>query len=145
MNIFQLDYAERLRAWAQLREQIATQTVQQKCVHTDDWWQAAPLVNHYLHLHSPGTWPSPWELLTNNVYCTVARGLGMCYTLYMSGVDQLELATAIDDHGFDHVLVLVDCDKYILNWWPDTVLNNNLDYFTVRDRYDVSSIMKLVK
>jgi hypothetical protein len=27
------------------------------------------------------TWPDPWQLLSDDVYCEVARGLGILYTI----------------------------------------------------------------
>lgn len=145
MNHFQLDYPSRLRLWADLREQATAASIPEKYVLVDKWWQHAPLVNHVLHPFDQEFWPDPWELLSNNQYCTLARALGICYTLYLSGETDIAIVLADDDHGNDHVLVTVDRAKYVLNHWPDMVLNNNLADFTVKDRIDIQSILKKVK
>ena len=140
INVFQQNYDTRLRSWYELRKQIESQNIQTKCVEIDNWWQQAPLVNHHLHILDNNTWPGPWDLLVENTYCTVARAVGMCYTLLLTGEKNIELVEATDKTGDDVVLVLVDSAKYVLNYWPDTVLSNTLTDFTIRRHVDVSHI-----
>ena len=129
MNIFQSTYEARLQDWFQLRESVAKLSLQEQCVIIDKWWQRAPLVNHYLHPYDIDNWPNPWELLSENTYCEVARALGMCYTLLLLGINDVEMVLAKNDTSEDVVLVLVDNAKYILNYWPDTVISNTLKDF----------------
>jgi len=140
MNVFQLNYDARLRSWYELRSQIEGTLIQNKCVEIDEYWQKAPLVNHYLHLQDINTWPGPWDLLVENTYCTVARALGMCYTLLLVGVNDIELVEATDRMGDDVVLVLVDHAKYILSYHPETVLSNTLNDFTIKRHVDISEL-----
>jgi hypothetical protein len=140
-NIFQLNYDERLKNWYLLRKTIEQSDIKTKCLETDKWWQQAPLVNHYLHPHDLDNWPNPWELLVENNYCTVARALGMCYTLILLGIKNIEFVLAKNDSNEDVVLVLVDNAKYILNYWPNTVLNNNLSDFKVVEKIDIKRII----
>ena len=140
INVFQLNYDARLRSWYELRSQIEGTLIQNKCVEIDEYWQRAPLVNHHLHILDVSSWPGPWDLLVENTYCTVARALGMCYTLFLTGVTDIELVEATDNNGEDVVLVLVDNAKYILNYWPDTVLSNTLTDFTIKRHVDISQI-----
>ena len=139
MNHFQLDYPGRLQAWVELRSRLQSQTLEQQCLAVDAWWQYAPLINNYLHPLDTASWPTAWELLANNLYCTIARGLGMCYTLKLLGVEDIEMALADDDeHGDEHALVMVDHAKYILNTWPNNVVNNSLANYRIRRRLDCS-------
>ena len=140
MNIFQSTYEARLQDWFQLRKSVTSLPIEQQCITIDEWWQHAPLVNHHLHPHDIGNWPDPWELLSENTYCEVARALGMCYTLYLIGVNDIELVLARNDTAEDVVLVLVDNAKYILNYWPDTVISNTLKDFKVVDHLDIKKI-----
>jgi len=140
MNVFQLNYDARLRSWYDLRAEIEGTLIQNKCVEIDNWWQKAPLVNHHLHTQDLQSWPGPWDLLVENIYCTVARALGMCYTLSLVGIDDIELVEATDSMGEDLVLVLVDNAKYVLNYWPDTVLSNTLTEFTIKRTIDISNL-----
>jgi hypothetical protein len=140
MNVFQLNYDTRLKSWYELRSQIEGTLIQNICVEIDEWWQKAPLVNHHLHILDVDSWSGPWDLLVENTYCTVARALGMCYTLLLTGVDDIDLVEATDINGEDVVLVLVDNAKYILNYWPNTVLSNTLNDFTIKRHIDISAI-----
>ena len=140
MNVFQLNYDTRLSDWYKLRSTLEHSDTKTKCVEIDNWWQKAPLVNHHLHILDSENWPGPWDLLVENTYCTVARALGMCYTLLLTGVEDIVLVEATDMQGEDMVLVLVDSAKYVLNYWPDTVVNNNSNDFSIKRHIDVSSI-----
>lgn len=140
MNVFQLNYETRLNSWYNLRSTLEDSDTKTKCIEIDKWWQHAPLVNHHLHILDSENWPGPWDLLVENTYCTVARALGMCYTLLLLGVTDIVLVEATDTQGEDMVLVLVDSAKYVLNYWPDTVVNNNSNDFTIKRHIDVSPI-----
>jgi len=144
MNVFQLNYDARLRSWYELRAEIDGTLTQNKAIEIDAWWQNAPLVNHYLHALDNQTWPGPWDLLVENTYCTLARAIGMCYTLLLVGVDDIELVEATDNAGEDVILVLVDNAKYVLNYWPDTAISNTLNDFTIKRKIDISNLRKKI-
>jgi hypothetical protein len=144
MNVFQLTYDARLRSWYDLRADLEGTLIQNVCVEVDNWWQQAPLVNHHLHLLDSEAWPDPWQLLVENTYCTVARALGMCYTLLLLGIDDIEIVEATNETGEDVVLVLVDNAKYILNYWPDTVLSNNLSNFNIKHTVSIDKIKRKI-
>jgi len=142
MNIFQLDYENRLSYWSELRNNLKTQSLQDQCIAVDEFWQKVPIQNHYLHPDFMDEWPDPWQLLNENLYCSYARGLGMIYTLLLLGAKNIELVEATDDNSEDVILVLVDNAKYILNYWPDTVLNNSLSQFTIKKNINIRQIIE---
>jgi hypothetical protein len=144
MNIFQSTYEARLQDWFQLRKSVINLPIDKQCITIDEWWQRAPLVTHHLHPQDIDNWPDPWELLSENTYCEVARALGMCYTLYLIGVNDIELVLARNDTAEDVVLVLVDNAKYILNYWPNTVISNKLKDFKVVQKLDLQTIIKKI-
>jgi hypothetical protein len=142
MNVFQLNYDARLSSWYKLRSKLENSDTKTKCVEIDNWWQKAPLVNHHLHILDNESWPGPWELLVENTYCTVARALGMCYTLLLLDITDIEIIEATDTNGEDVVLVLADSAKYVLNYWPDMVVNINSTDFTIKRRISVADLDK---
>ena len=145
MNPFQDTYERRLKIWRDLRLRTETLPVDQACVQIDRWWQQAPLVKNYLHWNDTQNWPGPWDLLSENTYCTLARSLGMCYNLLMIGVDDVQLVAATDSQCEEHHLVLVDGAKYILNFWPNTVLSTTLSDFTIQRSIPIDSIINKIK
>lgn len=144
MNIFQSTYEVRLQDWFQLRQSVTSLPIEQQCITIDAWWQKAPLVNHHIHPYDIDNWPSPWELLSENTYCEVARAIGMCYTLTLIGVNDYRLVLATNEMGDDVVLVLVDNAKYILNYWPDSVISNNLKDFKIVTELDTQKIIEKI-
>ena len=140
INVFQLNYDSRLKSWYELRKSIEKADVATKCVEIDKWWQHAPLVTHYLHPKDKQAWPGPWDLLVDNQYCNIARGLGMIYTLLLSGIEDIDFCIALDDNSEEVAIVIVDRVKYVLNYWPDSVLNINLQDFKVIQTIDITDI-----
>lgn len=133
INVFQLTFEARLKSWHDLRKSLANADIETKCVEIDKWWQSAPLVNHYLHPAETSSWPGPWDLLDDNEYCYLARGLGMVYTLLLTGVEDIDFCIATDDNSEEVIIVLVDHAKYVLNYWPNSVLNmSQLEFSTVK-------------
>ena len=144
MNIFQSTYEARLQDWFQLRTSVTSLPIEQQCITIDEWWQHAPLVIHHLHPQDIDNWPDPWVLLSENTYCEVARALGMCYTLHLIGINDIELVLARNNTAEDVVLVLVDNAKYILNYWPNTVISNTLKDFKVVSQIELQTIIKKI-
>lgn len=140
MNVFQLNYETRLQNWYDLRQSLKDADVQTRCVEIDKWWQSAPLVSHYLHPHEVSVWPGPWDLLNDNEYCYYARGLGMVYTLLLLGVTCIDFCVATDDNSEEVVIVLVDNAKYVMNYWPDSVLNITQQQFKIVQKIDLDKI-----
>jgi hypothetical protein len=140
INIFQSSYENRLLEWYKLRNSLANSELATISCEVDKFWQQAPLVNHYLHPIDLPKWPNPWELLVENTYCTLARGLGMCYTLLLLDIDNIEYKLGKDDRDEDVAIVLVDNAKYTMNYWPNSVLSTNLTEFKLSETIDISKI-----
>ena len=143
-NVFQLNYEARLKSWYDLRKSLEDSDIKTICLEIDKWWQRAPLVNHYLHQTDIDNWPGPWELLVENNYCQLARGLGMVYTLQLVGIKDIDFCIAIDDNSEEYPLVLVDSAKYICNYYPNTVISNSLKDFKVVSHVDMTKINKKI-
>lgn len=139
-NVFLLDYETRLKTWYDLRNKLRHLPIQNQCIEIDKFWQKVPTQSYYLHRDFIDEWPSPWELLNDNVYCYYARALGMIYTLLLLDTKNIELVEAKDDNNNEVVLVLVDDAKYVLNYWPDTVVNNLITDFQITRSLDINPL-----
>lgn len=114
-------FESRLLCWADLRTSCADMDRFQCLQHINTWWHETPWTSYYLHWDDQTHWPDPWQLLEDNIYCNVARALGMLYTITM--LDRTDMQDAIMvDNGNDN-LVLVEDGKYILNWSRDCIVN----------------------
>jgi hypothetical protein len=139
-NVFILDYESRLRSWSRLRDELQRSTLEKISIEVDKFWQCVPTQNHYLHPDFIKDWPDPWQLLFDNTFCNYSRALGMIYTLLLLGTKNIELVEAKDDNSNEVVLVLVDNAKYVLNYWPDTVVNNDINDFVITRTLDITSL-----
>jgi hypothetical protein len=131
-------FAARLESWNKLRAQCQNLPTESALKQINRWWFGTPWRPYYLHWDDQTTWPDPWQLLSDDVYCEVARALGILYTITL--LDRKDMASArlvLTESG--HNLVLVDQTKYILNWESDTVVNNNLD-LKIRRQYQQQQI-----
>lgn len=118
-------FEQRLESWAQLRNRVSALDLELALTEINTWWFQAPWKPYYLHWDDRLSWPDPWQLLDDNIYCGLARGLGILYTIAM--LDRADMCDAFLTETDSDNLVLVRKKKYILNWDEDTVLNTNLD------------------
>jgi hypothetical protein len=126
------DYSARLQSWAALRDQCGQLPLAQAFSDVNAWWQKTPWQPYYLHWDDKDRWPTPWELLSDNIYCDLARALGIMYTVTMIERDDITEVELVDtDQGN---LVLVNQGKYILNWHSNDELNIPSKQFTINQR-----------
>ena len=136
-------FAERLESWSQLRNQAATTDVESALRQINSWWFQTPWRAYHLHWDDQAIWPDPWQLLSDNLYCPLARGLGILYTITL--LDRADLQDAVlVDTGTDN-LVLVDKKKYILNWNQEQVLNINLGPFESQNSVTQEQIKQQIR
>lgn len=143
MNCFQSTYDHRLREWKNLRLIVRGLPLDQACVEVDRWWQQAPLINHHLHWADNENWPDPWSILSENIYCPLTRAIGMCYTLFLSDIHDVQLVLATDEQCEEHNLVLVGHAKYVINYWPNSVLSTTLTNFKINRTISLDSIKSI--
>lgn len=115
------DFDARLRSWRDLRDQCHGLDAYHALTSINDWWWRCPISNHYLHWDDWQNWPDPWQLLADNIYCDLARALGIVYTVEIMDRPDITDCYLVQDR--DHNLVLVDQGKYILNWSPGEIVN----------------------
>ena len=117
-------FAERLESWTQLRRQASTADAETALNAINSWWFQTPWRAYHLHWDDRAVWPDPWQLLSDDLYCPLARGLGILYTITM--LDRPDLQDAVLAEFDSDNLVLVNKKKYILNWDPEQMLNITL-------------------
>jgi hypothetical protein len=128
--IWHPDFSQRLRAWQDLRGLCASLPAPDALASINAWWFRAPWSSYYLHWDDRQDWPDPWQLLSDNIYCEVARGLGMLYTVMMLDRHDIAQTELLDcTHG---TVLAVDQTKYILNWAPDRIVNISSETGPVR-------------
>ena len=136
-------FAERLESWQQLRQQASTADVETALTAINLWWFQTPWRAYHLHWDDRASWPDPWQLLSDDLYCPLARGLGILYTITM--LDRLDLQDAVLVEVDSDNLVLVNKKKYILNWDPEQMLNITLGHFKTHHSITQEQIQQQIR
>jgi hypothetical protein len=136
-------FAERLESWNLLRQRCAELDIESAVIEINQWWFQTPWCAYHLHWDDQADWPDPWQLLSDDQYCPLARGLGILYTITMLDREDLQDVCMIE-HVSDN-LVLVESGKYILNWDPDQVLNISLGTTKPRRRVSQEQIKQKIR
>jgi len=119
------DFADRLDSWAELRNQNRELPLDEALKNINDYWQKSPWQPYYLHWDDQPNWPDPWQLLSDNLFCDLARGLGILYTVSMlEHKDLVSYELILVEDGRN--LVLVNKSKYTLNWDGSVLVNTPL-------------------
>jgi hypothetical protein len=120
-------FSARLESWNNLRIECQTLDKESVLKSINAWWFCTPWRPYYLHWDDQTAWTDPWQLLSDDIYCEVARGLGILYTItLLERADLAPVDLVLTTSG--HNLVLVQKTKYILNWDSNSIVNNNLEY-----------------
>lgn len=135
-------FEDRLVQWSILREEAKNLSLESSLNKINQWWQQTPWSPYHLHWDDQETWPNPWELLSDNLFCDLARSLGIVYTTMMidhPGIDKIELASCDETN-----LVLINQGKYILNWSPEELLNISTANIKIKKTLDSEKVRYLI-
>ena len=135
-------FEDRLVQWSILREEAKNLSLESSLNKINHWWQQTPWSPYHLHWDDLETWPNPWELLSDNLFCDLARSLGIVYTTIMidhPDIDKIELASCDETN-----LVLINQGKYILNWSPEELLNISTANIKIKKTLDSEKVRYLI-
>ena len=120
---------DRLRIWKELRRDIGVLPDMEAMMMVAEYWSYAPLSNFSYNVEDPGSWPTPWEMVSAGDWCHHMIPMAMEATLRLSGWDEQRL-TIISMRDYDlseELTVLKIDDSYALNYtrgnvvkWPNT-------------------------
>ena len=136
-------FPERLTAWADLKAQAASLPLETALEAINTWWFQTPWRPYHLHWDDQDTWPDPWQLLDDNIYCGLARGLGIMYTIAMIDREDIQHAELVEADGDN--LVLINQSKYILNWDASSIVNTSPQTTLSRHRVSQDKIKQQLR
>jgi hypothetical protein len=125
--MFKLSTSDRLDRWKQFRLEISNQSLEDAVHSVQLFWQSCPFIPFYLMPEDNTNWPDPWELITENYYCDLAKTLGMLYTIHLSShgksIDP-EIRVYYDaKKRFDYHIAYLCQGKYVLNLVEGEIVN----------------------
>lgn len=119
-----------LDAWFKLRQNL--ETSEDPFLDVSKFFLKLPRVKFYTDPYDSGTWPTPWELVSENEYCEFNLILGMCYTLQLTDRFkhiQPKIHIAVDNNSKTvYYLLLIEDKVYGYNegWSTITELPKSL-------------------
>lgn len=125
--MFQLKTEDRLRAWREFRYSIGCLPMDQALQQTVELWGRAPFIPYHLDSKDPESWPGPWQLLDENIYCDLAKSLGIMYTMLLTEHrNNLDIEIRIykdPETGYEYNLSWFNNGKYIANLIDAEIVN----------------------
>lgn len=134
-------YSARLAQWSDLRSRVADMELPEALSAVNTWWAGTPWNNFYLHWDDRPIWPDPWQLLHDNIYCSLARGLGIMYTLALVDRSDVSDATLIESGGDNVVMV---SHGFVLNYHADQITDIDLDIVNTPHQITLEDIQRLL-
>ena len=80
--MFNQPFEKRLVLWREFRSSL--EESENPIQDTIDFWNSAPLVTIQADPYDPKTWPEPWEIIHENIFCPFVKILAICYTLQLT-------------------------------------------------------------
>ena len=142
--MFQLKAEDRLRSWREFRLVLDQLPLEQALAQTVEFWARAPFVPFSLDLSDQNNWPNPWQLIEENIYCDIAKCLGILYTITLTKHRKdLDLELRVyrsTTSGYEYNLAWINQGKYILNMVDGEVLNNKQFDKTLKLKYRYTAV-----
>lgn len=137
--MFNKPFYERLRHWQDLRNQIETSEDPFELVLS--FWKNAPLSQRYADPYDSDSWPDPWELIHQNVYCEFLQLLAVCYTLQLTdrfSHSDFEIHITLDKKH-DAFVYLLFVDNHAIGYYNDgRIDSNNLQHLVCQMHHTVN-------
>lgn len=80
--MFDKPFEKRMSLWRDFR--ISLESSADPIQDTIDYWNNAPIVTIAADPWDQNTWPDPWEMIQENIYCEFVKILAICYTLQLT-------------------------------------------------------------
>jgi hypothetical protein len=136
---------DRLSIWFSFRRRLNRLPFEQAVQEVNAFWQRAPISNQYYCCDMINDWPDPWQLLVDNTYDNIARGLGMLYTITLTkhNPDVEFLCIRSKEKSCEEALVWINQGKYVLNWDLDISVNTTLqlDTYNIINRINAQDLI----
>lgn len=127
--MFEKQFKERLSEWKQFRDMLETSN--DPLSKTVEFYSSAPFVTIQADPWDQSTWPGPWELLEDNLYCPFIKILAICYTLQLTNrfsQSQFEIHITQDNNNIrylltvDNMFIGYDLDGCRVNEIPNEII-----------------------
>lgn len=110
-----LDGEDRIFHWKRFRTEIKEFSLEEQLAQIAKFYSTIPYGARTLDYYSPYDWPTPWEILFYESFCTSSISLLIFYTFVLTPIAvKIELQLVEDDDGI-YLLPVID-DQFVLNY-----------------------------
>lgn len=117
----QIPDQERIAIWKEFRVGISSDPIEIQLSKIAQFVSSLPYGSRSIDYYSPDSWPTPWEILYHNSLCVSSISLLVYYTLVLTNPD-IEIDLLLIDNSDDVFLLPLIEGKYLLNYYPNTVV-----------------------
>ena len=125
--MWKLETSERIARWRDFRKSLDDLSLPEAIQAVAEFWQPCPYHPYYLDPADPASWPTAWELISENYYCDLAKALGMIYTIaYSAHGHELPMEIHVYNDavtGYEYNLAVFDDGKYVINLLDGQIVN----------------------
>jgi len=121
--MFEKDYYTRLKIWNQFRQSLETSETPFEDVL--EFWRFTPLGRPATDPYDSDTWPDPWELIHENIYCEFLQILAICYSLQLTdrfSQSRFEIHITLDEKESD-IVYLLFVDNQAIGYYNNGVID----------------------
>lgn len=138
--MFNLSAEDRIREWRRFRLDLPSQNTLQCLESVAKLWATAPMSSQFLAPDLPETWPTAWELISDNYYDDVGLALGMYYTLFYSEIFSPEDIMYTVYKQNTEIINTVTVHEYVLNFNHGAVVDRKHIEFSPIFQYNSEDI-----
>lgn len=121
---------ERIGLWRELRTDVSILKEKEQLNSIASFFADVPIGSRCIDFYTPDSWPTPWELLYHQLFCTSSISLLIYHTLVLT-LDEDRVDIILVDTDDDLFLAPLVDKKYIFNIELGKV-NNITDYPSIK-------------
>ena len=106
---------ERIERWREFRESLEGLSEEEVLNNVAEFFAAVPIGARCIDYYTPDSWPTPWELLYHQLFCTSSISLLIYHTLCIA-IGEDRVAIVLADTGNDRCLIPIVDKQRVFNY-----------------------------
>ena len=127
--------SERLRLWKKLREDITDLPFHDQLKEIAKFAGTIPFGSRSIDYYTPEDWPTPWEILYHDMFCTSSISVLIFHTFVLLKTEHTIDLYLVEDSDDIYLLPIID-NQFVLNYESGQISN----YSDIKDQLTVKQI-----
>lgn len=126
---------ERLRLWKKLREDVADLPLVDQLKEIAKFAGTIPFGSRSIDYYTPEDWPTPWEILYHDMFCTSSISVLIFHTFVLLKTTHKIDLYLVEDSDDVYLLPIIN-DQFVLNYESGKISN----YSEIKDQLKVLQV-----